>query len=130
MSWRPGYAVAAAAVFAVEVFIAIAVHDRFVRPYLGDSIAVILVYVSLRAVTRLGVLPATATAFGVAVLVEFGQFVGITHILGIHGSVVARTVLGTGYDPHDFLAYAGGALAVLAVERWRRREASAPRNPR
>lgn len=125
MSWRPGYALAAALLLGVELFIALAVHDRFVRPHLGDSLAVILVYVSLRAVTRLPVLPAAALAFGVAVLIEFGQLIGITTILGLRHSAIARTLLGTGYDPRDFLAYAAGALAVLAVERWRRARTTA-----
>jgi len=35
--------------------------------------------------------------------------------IGIHNRLV-RVVLGTGFDPADFLAYAGGALAVIVVE--------------
>jgi hypothetical protein len=123
VSWRPGYAVAAAALLAIEIVIAVAVHDAFVRPYLGDSLAVILVYLSLRAATRLGVLPAAAAAFATGVVIEFGQLANVTDLLGLHESVVARTVLGTGYDPRDFIAYAGGALAALSAERLRLRVA-------
>lgn len=118
-AWRPAYAVAAAALLAVELVIAVAVHDSFVRPYLGDSLAVLLVYAALRAVTRLAPVPAAALAFCVAALIEFGQLIGLLNILGLQHSVVARTLLGTGFDPQDFIAYAAGALAALAFERWR-----------
>jgi hypothetical protein len=120
MNWRPAYALAAALLLAVELVIAIAVHDSFVRPYLGDSLAVLLVYAALCAVTRLNPMPAAALAFCVAALIECGQLIGLTTILGLEGSVLARTLLGTGFDPKDFLAYAGGALAALTVEALRR----------
>ena len=51
MRW--GYALAALVLFAVEVVIALFVRDAFVRPYLGDVLAVMLVYAVLRAVTPL-----------------------------------------------------------------------------
>jgi hypothetical protein len=109
----------AAALLAVELVIAVAVHDSFVRPWLGDSLAVLLVYAALRAVTRLEPFPAAALAFCVAALIEFGQFIGLLNILGFEGSMVARTLLGTGFDPKDFIAYAAGALAAVALERLR-----------
>ena len=108
-------------VLCVELFIAVRVHDSFVRPYLGETLAVALVYLALRAATRLGVISAAASAFGIAVVIEFGQLIGILGILGLEGSAVARTVLGTGYDPHDFIAYAAGALAAVALELCRNR---------
>lgn len=121
MSWRPAYALAAAVLLVVELVIAIAVHDSFVRPYLGDSLAVLLVYAALRAVTRLAPLLAAALAFCLAALIEFGQFIGLLNILGLQDSLIARTLLGTGFDPQDFIAYAAGALAAVASDRWRSR---------
>jgi hypothetical protein len=113
---RPAYAAAAGLIFAVELFIALRVHDTVVRPYVGDSLAVLLVYLELRAVTPLRVLPAAIVAFGVASLIEFGQLIGILGILGLERNVLARTILGTGFDPADFIAYAAGALAAVGVE--------------
>lgn len=112
-----GYALAALALFAIEVVIALYVRDRFVRPYLGDTLAVLLVYCGLRAVTRLEVVPAAVAAFGVAALVELGQFVGILDLLGWRDSALARTVLGTGFDWKDVLAYAAGACIAVLAER-------------
>ena len=116
---RRGYAAAALAVFALEVVIALFVRDGFVRPYLGDSLAVVLVYLALRAVTPLRVLPAALTALAIGCAVEFGQWFGILDLLGLRSSVVARTLLGTDFAVADFAAYAAGALAVLVVERLR-----------
>ena len=117
MQFHRGYAVLALAVFAIEVVIALYVRDRFVRPYLGDVLAVVLVYLGLRAVTRLRVTAAAICALAIAVLVEFGQLFGFVDRIGLGQNRVARIVFGTGFDPHDLLAYAAGALIVVAIER-------------
>jgi hypothetical protein len=114
MRFHAGYAVAALLVFAIEVAIALFVRDGFVRPYGGDVLAVVLVYLGLRAVTRIGVIPAAATAFAIAVLVELSQWIGLVRLIGLGDSAVARTVLGTGFDWGDFAAYAAGAILALA----------------
>ena len=121
MSTRLRYAAAALVLLLIEGAIALWVHDALVRPYLGDSLAVILVYLALRAATPLRVGPAVTMALAVAVAIEIGQGLDLVDALGLGGSPVARILLGTGFDPVDFLAYAGGALAVIAVERIRRR---------
>ena len=41
---RPRYAWATVVIFAVEVAIALWLHDWLIRPYGGDSLAVALVY--------------------------------------------------------------------------------------
>jgi hypothetical protein len=121
IAFRPGYALATLALFAVEICIALFVRDAFVRPYGGDVLAVALVYCGLRAVTRLSVRGAVAVAFGIAVLVELGQLIGLLDLLGLRGNGVARVVLGGSFEWQDFAAYGAGALAVLLIERWRER---------
>ncbi len=117
MQFHRGYAVLALAVFAIEVVIALYVRDRFVRPYLGDVLAVILVYLGLRTLTRLRVTAAAICALAIAFLVEFGQLFGFVDRIGLSQNRVARIVFGTGFDLHDLLAYAAGALIVVAIER-------------
>jgi uncharacterized protein DUF2809 len=116
---RLGYAVAALAVLAIEVVIALFVRDAFVRPFVGDTLAVVLVCLGLRAITPLGVLPAASIALATAFAVEIGQYFALVDQLGLGDSRVARIVLGTSFAPGDFLAYSIGALAVLAFERLR-----------
>jgi hypothetical protein len=83
------------------------------------TLAVMLVYCGLRAVLRIGVVPAAALALAIAFLVEFGQLIGILDMLGLRSNALARTVLGSGFDLKDLLAYTAGAAIVLAVERLR-----------
>jgi hypothetical protein len=121
MTFRRSYALAALALFAVEIAIALFVHDRLIRPHIGDSLAVILLYLALRAVTPLRVMPAVGIALAIAVAIEFGQLFGLIGALGLSGNIAARFLLGAGFDPLDFIAYAAGALVVIAVERMRPR---------
>jgi hypothetical protein len=107
---------AATAVFLIEACIAAFVRDGFVRPYLGDCLAVVLVYLTIRAATRLSILPSTMLALGVACAVEFGQYVELVRLLGLDDIPTVRVILGTGFDPMDFIAYAAGAATVLVGE--------------
>lgn len=115
MTGRWPYGIAAAILLAAEVVIATCVHDDFVRPHVGDTLAVLLVYCALRAVTPLTISVSIIAALLLASAIEFGQLFGMLPILGLENSVVARTVLGTGFDPRDFVAYTvGGGMAAVA----------------
>lgn len=122
MTFRPSYALATIAVLGLEIAIARFVHDDFVRPYLGDSLAVVAVYLALRAVTPLGVVAAVAIAFAFACAIEVGQFFHLVDLLGLGTNRLARIVLGSTFVLTDFVAYAGGAVCVLAVETPREKE--------
>ena len=113
---RARYALAAIVVFAVEVLIALYVHDAVIRPYLGDSLAVALVYLVLRAVLPVRARVAAGLAFAIACALEIGQAFHLVDRIGLGHSRVARVLLGTHYDPSDFVAYALGAIAVLLAE--------------
>jgi hypothetical protein len=53
--------------------------------------------------------------------IEFGQLFHVADLLGLGQYRLVRVVLGTGFYPADSLAIAGGAVAVIAVEAFRRR---------
>ncbi|MCP4621678.1 MAG: DUF2809 domain-containing protein, partial [Bradyrhizobium sp.] len=117
MVWRPGHAIVVLLLFAVEVVIALHVRDRFVRPYLGDVLAVILVHCGLRAVLPIRPLPAAILAFGIGALIETGQAIHLIDLLGLRGHRIIEVVLGGSFEWLDFLAYAAGAGIALAVDR-------------
>lgn len=123
LSWRPGYAVAALIVFLAEVAIALWVRDGFVRPYLGDVLAVILVYLMLRAVTTWRVIPAALAALAVGLAVEIGQAIDLLDIFGLSDYVVARVVFGTAFSVGDIFCYAAGAAIAVVGEYGRARSA-------
>lgn len=121
MTFRLFYAFAAALMFAIEVFIAVFAHDNLVRPYVGDALAVVLVYCALRAVTRIGVKGGTAIALAIAFAVEGSQYLHFVDRIGLGEIRLARILLGTGFDPHDFIAYTAGAVFILIAEALRGR---------
>lgn len=120
------YALLAGAVFLIEVAIASWWRDGFVRPYLGDVLAVILVYLVLRAGTRLDQVGAAGVAFAVAVAIELGQLIHVLDALGLADNRLARVVLGGVFDPADLLCYLVGAILALVLDRAPVRGSSAP----
>ena len=113
---RPGYAIAAAIVFLIEVAIALWVHDSVIRPHGGDALAVVLVYLGLRAVTPVGPKSGTAIALGIAFAVEAAQWIGLAAMLGLRPHTIGETMLGSSFDIGDLIAYCLGVLAILVGE--------------
>ncbi len=126
LTWRPRYALAALLVLLIEIAIALWVRDRIVRPYVGDILAVILVYLALRAVTALRVVPAAIIAFFAGVLVEFGQAANLLHLLGLGDHDAARILFGTVFSIGDIVCYAAGAAIAVLVDRPHKGQVPAP----
>lgn len=121
MTFRPLYALATLAVFVIEVLIALYMHDALIRPYGGDVLAVVLVYLGLRAVTPMGVKSAALLALAIAFAIEFGQFFHVLDALGLGHNRLLRVVLGGVFDVKDLACYvAGAALAWMVETRLRR----------
>ena len=100
------------------VAIALWVRDGFVRPFLGDLLVVVWLHALARSV--LGLSP-TLTALGALLLayaVEFAQYFGLIHILGLEHHRAARVILGATFDPLDLVAYTLGWGVVMAAEWW------------
>ena len=118
--FRLGYFVLTLLMLIVELLIALYVHDRIIRPYIGDVLVVILIYCFCRSFLRVPVKP---LAFGVllfAFLIELLQYFQIVRVLGLQDSKIARTVIGVGFEWLDLVAYTVGFVLVLVVEKWRK----------
>lgn len=122
MKLSVSYALAALAIFAVEVCIALFVTDAIVRPYIGDVLAIALVYCILRAITPLKTRSAIIVALLIATAIEVAQALNLLDAIGMRHNRVVRTVLGGAFDPMDFVAYGAGALLVAVVEAIRPRQ--------
>ena len=106
------YAAAFIAFLAIEVCIALFVHDNFVRPYIGDVLAVVTVYCGARIVFPERIKLLSLAVLSLAAAVELLQLTGISQLFG-EGSVIA-IILGSTFDPIDLLCYAaGGVLTFL-----------------
>ncbi len=102
------------AILAAEILIALFVHDGFVRPYLGDVLAVMCVYFFARIIftEKPRFLSPFVTAFAFAV--EFLQLTPLSDLLG-KGSVLSVIVGGT-FDVKDLICYLVGGIICLVGE--------------
>jgi len=117
MHW--GYLLATLVLLAVEVLIALLVDDQLVRPYVGDALAVVLVYVGLRGFTRISMPVGAIAALAIAFAIEFGQYFHILYYVGLGQSRLARIVLGSMFEVRDLFAYVVGIVGALVVETMR-----------
>lgn len=126
LTFNKNYFVFTVLIFCMEVLIALFVNDRFIRPYLGDVLVVILIYCFLKSFLKLPVLTAALFVLLFAFAIEFLQFLNIVEKLHLEKSKVARTVIGTSFSWIDLLTYILGIVIVIAVEKyWLKKEIKA-----
>ncbi len=101
----------------VEVFIAAFLHDRIVRPYVGDLLAVVFLYCLVRSVVTTPVRPTVLAVLLVAYGIEVLQYLHLLTYVGLQHSRLAALVLGNHFEWGDMLAYTLGALGILAAEQ-------------
>lgn len=105
--------------FCIEIFIALFVHDNFIRPYIGDLLVVILIYCFLKSFLILKNLLAVTYVLVFAFTIEFLQFLNIIEILGLEDSKLARIIIGTSFSWEDLLMYVAGGLIIIVFENYR-----------
>jgi hypothetical protein len=100
----------------VEVLIARYVHDQWIRPFVGDVLAVAVVFYFLRSFICC---KESSLAIGVLLFawaVEIAQYFDFVAWIGFEDNKIARIVLGSTFDGFDMLAYAIGAVLVWLIE--------------
>jgi hypothetical protein len=119
LTFNKNYFGIAILIFIIEVLIALFVTDRFVRPYFGDVLVVILIYCFIKSFLRLPVFPLAMAVLVFAFTIETLQYFKIVVKLGLGKSQIARTVIGTSFAWADLVAYVVGIVIVLVVEKHR-----------
>ncbi|WP_420361325.1 DUF2809 domain-containing protein [Enterocloster hominis (ex Hitch et al. 2024)] len=114
---RIGYLTAFIILFLIEAAIALWVHDRFVRPYIGDVLVVVLVYVFVRIFFPSGIRHLVLYVFLFAACVEVLQYFHLVEILGLQEFRAARIILGSVFDLKDIACYGVGCLGLWMFER-------------
>jgi hypothetical protein len=102
--------------FLIEVGIALFIKDRFIRPYLGDVLVVMLIYCFVKSLVKISVHKAAVLVLLFAFCIEILQYINIVEKLKLQHNTVAKTVIGTSFSWEDILAYLAGILIVIAVE--------------
>ncbi len=107
------YAVITAVLLAIEVLIALFVHDNFIRPYVGDIIVVMVIYTFIRIFIpeRIRLLPGYILCF--AVLVEVLQYFRIVDVLGLQDNRFFSVLIGSVFDIKDIICYAVGCALII-----------------
>lgn len=98
----------------IEVLIALFIHDRFVRPYIGDVLVVMVLYFLARVFLPEGCRGLTLIIFIFATGVEVLQYFNLVELLGLSDNRFMRTLLGAVFDFKDIVCY-GVGCAVLQV---------------
>jgi hypothetical protein len=111
------YFILAAILFLIEVIIALFVHDRFIRPFVGDVLVVILIYCFIKSFFNLPVIIAATAVLLFSYLIEVLQYFNIVKILGLQNSNLARVVIGTSFEWTDLVAYTLGIGLIILFDK-------------
>ena len=113
ISFNKRYFLAFFALFIIEVLIAKFVTDSFIRPFVGDYLVMILIYLFsrtwLKGNDRVQILGVLLFCYSV----EIAQKFNLVQILGLEQYRLARIIIGTHYDVNDLVAYSLAALTLL-----------------
>ena len=105
---RKLYLLATLVLFGIELLIALFVHDRFIRPYIGDVLVVALLYTFVRIFLPEGMRLLPLYIFLFAAGVEVLQYFRIAEILGLSDNRVLSVVIGSVFDVKDVVCYGVG----------------------
>ena len=113
---RLTYIIVFVVLFLLEILIALFVHDRFIRPYIGDLLVTVLLCCLCRAIIpgRLKLLP--VYVFLLAAFVEFCQYIDVVKLLGLENNVLLSTLIGRTFSISDLFCYALGCLVFWGGE--------------
>ena len=87
-----------------------------VRDILGDALwAMMMVWWMGVALPRVRLSVRGLAAFAICVAVELSQRYHTPSLDAARLTIAGQLILGSGYDPRDFLAYAAGVIVAVAV---------------
>ncbi|EXG87062.1 MULTISPECIES: ribosomal maturation YjgA family protein [Lacrimispora] len=109
-------------VFIIEVLIAVFVNDKFIRPYVGDMLVVVLIYCFIRSFVAKEVKLLPLYIFVFAALTEVGQYFHLAKLLGLSDYKIARIMIGSTFDLKDIACYLAGCTGLFLYEIVKRRK--------
>ncbi|MBB6238429.1 hypothetical protein HDC90_003062 [Pedobacter sp. AK013] len=104
------------AIFLTEILIAKYFHDAFIRPFGGDVLVVILIYVFFRIFLKTDNKKLALGILIFAFVIEFLQKANYVSWFGWENNKLMSTILGTSFSVYDLLAYFVGYLICLCFK--------------
>lgn len=101
---------------AVEVCIALFVHDSFIRPYVGDMLVTLLLCCMVRVVIpdQVRLLPLYVFLF--AACVEIGQYFDVVALMGLEDNRLISIALGRTFSWLDLVCYTVGCVVASGLD--------------
>ncbi|MBO4310308.1 MAG: DUF2809 domain-containing protein [Lachnospiraceae bacterium] len=121
MKKRIVYILLTVLLIAIEVLIALFVHDDFIRPYVGDAIVVIVIFCFVRIFIPEGCRLLPLYVFLFSVFVEILQYFRFVDLIGLGNVRFFRILIGGTFDFKDIVCYAAGCLLTGVFELIRMR---------
>lgn len=109
---RRNYALATFILLGIEFFIALKVHDRFIRPFVGDVLVVILMYTALQTLANKKPETMARLSLAIAFTIETLQAFDFASYLGADQHRWLSVLLGRTFSWDDYLAYLCGYAAI------------------
>jgi len=103
-----------------EIIIALHVRDAFIRPYMGDVLCIVLMYVFIKSFFNTKVIPTAFFVLMIGITVETLQYFNFVEKLGIQNKAL-RIILGMSFEWTDYLTYIAGFLIILIGEKMSRK---------
>jgi hypothetical protein len=119
-NFKKPYFILTVILFAIEALIAAYMHDRFIRPWFGDYLVVMLIYCFIRSFIAAHVKPVALFVLLIAYGIEIAQYYNLLSFLGLQHSTIANLILGNLFSWTDMLAYSLGVITIILVEKYRR----------
>jgi hypothetical protein len=106
----------AISIFIIEILIAIIMHDRFIRPFFGDFLAVIFVYYCLKSFFKISISTNAIFSLGFAYFLEGLQYFNFLEYSGLAKYHIIAILLGNSFAWADILSYSLGVIFVIFLE--------------
>ena len=101
----------------IEVIIALYIHDNFIRPYVGDILAIICIYFLAKTVFLEKIKNLSLYILLFSIMVEFIQYFQIFNNL-TKKNYILKIILGSTFDVKDIICYIIGYLIIIGLERY------------
>lgn len=116
------YFLIATILFITEIIIALFVKDNFIRPYVGDYLVVILIYITIKSFVKTRSFALSVGVLVFAYMVEFSQYFNLIDLLHLSKDKLAQNVMGNSFAWNDMVAYTLGIITVVVGEKIIRRK--------
>lgn len=113
---RIQYTIFFCAFLLIEIIIALFIRDKFIRPYLGDVLAVVVLYCGIRIIIPYKYIFMPFYVFLAAAFVECLQYFRLIELLNLQDNIFLRIILGMTFDWIDIVCYGIGCILLGIYE--------------